>query len=353
MAFYPAYYYDPSESNAAYDENTLAGCVSGGEGYEKVDSYETNSVYLLINKDSIPNGATISKISVSFKYKQLTYQNKTGLFYSSKLSWSPVLMTDPIYSGTKVTSWGSATDLASVSQIASGIGATSTSYTSKSVSANVSATKSSNNIIGVKFVIASSNASDVHFWFNSVSIDVTYSVPTYTVAFSGNGNTGGSTASVSGTSGSSVALTANGFTKTGHTFQGWATSPSGSVAYSDKASITVTGNVTLYAVWKANTYTMSATASPAEGGNVTGVGTYEYNKSATLVANPTADYEFKSWNDGVTTASRTITVTGNMSYTAYFRKNAIYIDGNSRTSGLLVDTTESSEVYTDTIKVYG
>ena len=43
---------------------------------------------------------------------------------------------------------------------------------------------------------------------------------TYTVVYNGNGNTGGSTASSSHTYGVAKALTANGFTKTGHEFRG-------------------------------------------------------------------------------------------------------------------------------------
>ena len=51
---------------------------------------------------------------------------------------------------------------------------------------------------------------------------------------------------------SSANLTAYGFTKTGWTFAGWATTPEGVVAYTDQASYTMgTANVTLYAKWTA------------------------------------------------------------------------------------------------------
>lgn len=46
------------------------------------------------------------------------------------------------------------------------------------------------------------------------------------------------------------ALTANAFSRTGYTFAGWATSASGSVAYSNKQSVknlATSGTVTLYA----------------------------------------------------------------------------------------------------------
>lgn len=85
----------------------------------------------------------------------------------------------------------------------------------------------------------------------------------YTIEYDGNGNTGGSTASSSHTYGTAKALTANGFIKTGYTFQGWATSASGAKVYNDGQSVsnlttTNNGTVTLYAVWaKNNTYQLT------------------------------------------------------------------------------------------------
>jgi uncharacterized repeat protein (TIGR02543 family) len=88
---------------------------------------------------------------------------------------------------------------------------------------------------------------------------------TYTVAYSGNLPSGAS-GSVSGTMEAQSfvydeeqALTTNGFTLTGYTFAGWATSASGAVAYANIESVqnlssTDNDTVTLYAVWTANTY---------------------------------------------------------------------------------------------------
>ena len=45
------------------------------------------------------------------------------------------------------------------------------------------------------------------------------------------------------------ALTTNTFTRRRYTFSGWATSANGSVVYTDGQTITVTENMTLYAVW--------------------------------------------------------------------------------------------------------
>lgn len=76
----------------------------------------------------------------------------------------------------------------------------------------------------------------------------------YIVAFDGNGAGGGSTPAQALAAGQAVPLTKNGFTRPGYQFQGWATSPTGQVAYTDGQSVTDLASapgatVQLYAVW--------------------------------------------------------------------------------------------------------
>lgn len=106
-------------------------------------------------------------------------------------------------------------------------------------------------------------------------------------------------------------------TRTGYTFKGWSTSAGGSVNVSTTTK--VTGNVTYYAVWQINSYTLTVTAGA--GGTVSGSGTYNYGATATLKATPSAGYHFVKWSDGNTNASRTVTVTGNATYTATFEQD--------------------------------
>lgn len=70
----------------------------------------------------------------------------------------------------------------------------------------------------------------------------------YKLSFSANGGSG-TIASISVEEGSEITLPENTFTKTGYSFAGWATSADGNVSYSDKAKISITGNITLYAKW--------------------------------------------------------------------------------------------------------
>lgn len=107
-------------------------------------------------------------------------------------------------------------------------------------------------------------------------------------------------------------------TKAGYKFSYWATNADGTGrVYS---STVVTGNTTLYAQYTVDSYTITKEVSPSGSGEVTGAGTYEYGKSATLEAIPNAGYRFIKWNDDVTTNPRTVTVTSNATYTAYFEK---------------------------------
>ena len=152
----------------------------------------------------------------------------------------------------------------------------------------------------------------------------TFAQNTYTVAYNGNGNTGGSTASSSHTYGTLKGLTANGFTKTGYSFAGWATSAGGTVAYADGVSVlnlttTHGATVTLYARWTAGSATLTVNASPSNGGTVTGGGTFTVGSSRTITATPNTGWRFTQWNDGNTSASRTVTVpAGGATYTATF-----------------------------------
>ena len=66
-----------------------------------------------------------------------------------------------------------------------------------------------------------------------------------------------------------------------------------------------------------------ATANPAEGGTVTGSGTYEIGQTCTLIATPNEDYAFVSWTENSvevsTDASYSFTVTGDRNLVANFR----------------------------------
>lgn len=89
-------------------------------------------------------------------------------------------------------------------------------------------------------------------------------------------------------------------------------------------TITVTGDATYTAFFEATItqYTITATSTNPAMGTVTGGGTYNGGATATLTAIPNTGYHFVQWQDGNTQNPRTITVTGDATYTATFAADA-------------------------------
>ena len=147
---------------------------------------------------------------------------------------------------------------------------------------------------------------------------------TYTATFSAAGATyytvsayvspaGAGTVTGTGTfpEGTTITLTAT--PNSGYVFDHWndgVTTPT--------RTVTVNNNMSFTAYFTTNQYTITVNASPAEGGTVSGGGNYAYGATATLTATPNSGYSFLQWSDGNTSNPRSVTVTGNATYTALF-----------------------------------
>jgi hypothetical protein len=70
---------------------------------------------------------------------------------------------------------------------------------------------------------------------------------------------------------------------------------------------------------------ISAVPNSGETGVVEGGGLYDENATATLTATPNPGYLFSHWSDGSTENPRTITVTGDMTLTAYFVEDLVNV----------------------------
>ena len=75
-------------------------------------------------------------------------------------------------------------------------------------------------------------------------------------------------------------------------------------------------------------YTITVQSNDKSMGTASGGGSYVSGKSITITATPEQGHKFSHWNDGNTNATRTITVTGNATYIAYFE-----VDTSSGGSG--------------------
>lgn len=135
----------------------------------------------------------------------------------------------------------------------------------------------------------------------------------YTVSYNANGGSGAPSAQTKW-HGTTLKLSTTKPTRTGHSFQGWATSASGSVAYAAGANYTANAGVTLYAVWKANTYKVSYNANGGSG--APSAQTKTYGKTLTLSSTKPArtNYTFLGWATSASATAATYSAGG--SYTA-------------------------------------
>lgn len=135
----------------------------------------------------------------------------------------------------------------------------------------------------------------------------------YTVKYNANGGSG---APSSQTKWHGTALTLSGTkpTRSGYTFQGWATSSGGSVAYSAGASYTENASVTLYAVWKAGTYTVSYNANGGSGAPSSQTKTYGVALTLSSTKPTRTNYTFKGW--GTSASATTVAYAAGASYTS-------------------------------------
>jgi uncharacterized repeat protein (TIGR02543 family) len=108
----------------------------------------------------------------------------------------------------------------------------------------------------------------------------------------------------------------------GWSFTAWSGDLSGST---NPTTITMSGNKVVTATFTQLEYTLTATASPSEGGSVTvsPLGPYHYGDLVQLTAVPATDWSFSGWGGDLTGSENpaTITITQNTAITAYFSQN--------------------------------
>lgn len=149
------------------------------------------------------------------------------------------------------------------------------------------------------------------------TVSFTVTVPawtSYAIKYNANGGTG---APGSQTKWKDQALTLSNTkpTRTGYSFLGWSTSSTAtSATYSAGGGYTANAAATLYAVWKANTYTVSYNANGGTGAPANQTKTY--GKALTLSSTkPTrTNYNFKGW--AASASATTVTYAAGASYTA-------------------------------------
>lgn len=129
--------------------------------------------------------------------------------------------------------------------------------------------------------------------------------PSYTVSYSANGGSGAPSSQTKWYD-ESLTLSSTKPTRTGYTFKGWSTSSTATTAtWNAGGTYTTNATDTLYAVWKANTYTVSYNANGGSGAPSSQTKTYGKTLTLSSTVPTRTNYNFVGWatSSTATTAS--------------------------------------------------
>ena len=142
------------------------------------------------------------------------------------------------------------------------------------------------------------------------------SLARHTVSYNANGGSGAPGAQTKWY-GSVLTLSGTRPTRTGYTFQGWATSAGGGVAYQPGQGYANDANITLYAVWKANTWAVKYNSNGGSGAPADQTKTYGQTLKLSTTKPVRTDYNFMGWATSKANADKgTVTYAAGANYTA-------------------------------------
>lgn len=145
----------------------------------------------------------------------------------------------------------------------------------------------------------------------------------YNVKYDANGGSGAPSAQTKWKD-QTLTLSSTKPTRTGYSFQGWATSSTGSVKYSAGASYTSNAAVTLYAVWKPDTYTVSYNANGGSGAPAAQTKTYGVALKLSTTVPTRNNYKFKGWATAASATAATYAAGANYTNNATVTLYAVW-----------------------------
>ncbi len=337
--------YVSSNRAKLYSSEAIAIIVSAGYTITEVKfsvyrAYSTNAITVTHGTLSTTNpyeGATVTVSNVNDT--QTTLQSKQGDYSIDQIQVTYTANTYSVsYNGNGSTSGSTAsqTKTHGVTLQLRSNGYSRTGYTFSKWNTQANG-KGTNYNAGANYTV---NA--------AATMYAQWTVNTYKVRFNGNGSTGGSMSDQNFTYGTAQNLTANAFSKTGHTFAGWATSPTGAKVYNNQQSVTNLtatngGTVNLYAKWTVNQYTIkfnnyNGTQLQSSQVNYGATPTYT-GATPTKPSTAAYTYTFNGWSPAIAT------VTGNATYTAQFTEqiNQATVDA----AIALINAIDNPVVYTN------
>lgn len=279
------------------------------------------------------DGTANSKFRIVCEY---SYSDQNNGYYQYRYRFYIQVTTGNFY-GTSITkSWGGTTSVSGTGKYGY------SSYYTKNVAYGASFTLGST-------AYAQYTASQTYRSQISGSAKIsTAPTKTYTITYNANGGSG-APGKQTKTYGKTLKLSTTKPTRTGYTFQGWGTSATGSVVYAAGVNYTANASDTLYAIWKANTYTVKYDANGGTGAPANQTKTYGQTLTLSSTKPTRTNYNFLGW--GTSAASTTVAYapgadyTGNSAITLYAIWSLAYVEPIIEITSL--DRCTSSGTYTD------
>lgn len=166
---------------------------------------------------------------------------------------------------------------------------------------------------------------------NPVSITVTVPAGLHSVSYDANGGSGAPGGQTKEW-GHILTLSQTRPTRAGYTFKGWATSRNGNVAYHPGGQYGADENVTLYAVWQINTYTV--TFKDGYSGATLKTQSVNYGGSASAPSVSRTGYTHTGWDRSFSNVTSNITVNATWRINQYNLDVNMNLDGTQHNNGL-------------------
>ena len=203
-----------------------------------------------------------------------------------------------------------------------------------------------------KGVVVSTDAHYIFIVTGNRDLEAHFTQQTYTISVSASPSNGGTVyvgntpGTTSGTYAYGQSCTVHANANTGYTFANW-TENGNVVSSNPNYTFTVIGSRNLVAHFSQQTYTISVSANPSNGGTVSGGGSYNYGQWCTVLANTNGGYDFTNWTENgnvvSTNANYSFQVTNSRVLVAHFTESSQIPEG--AIDGLFTINANGDQVY--------
>lgn len=180
--------------------------------------------------------------------------------------------------------------------------------------------KASGSNVSYPYAISATSGGSVKGWYT----EAIFPYATYSVKYNPNGGSG-APSNQTKTYGTNLTLSSTKPTRTGYTFKGWGISASDtSVDYAAGATYSKNAAITLYAIWQANTYTISYNPNGGSGAPGSQIKTYGVNLKLSTTKPTRTNYEFLGWSTNKNASTATYAAGGTFTTNATTTLYAIW-----------------------------